>query len=342
MPPQHVRIVPRDDRIDVLVDSTLFTSYLVQHPLLCKPVLHPLMSADGVDVARGYPLTERRGERADHPHHAGIWFAYGSVAYGTHRIDFWNASPETKSLANMGTIHHSRVIAVESGENSGTLTVESVWRADDSREDLILQRTTYLFSALGSLRSIDMHITLHALRGLTFLDDKEGLLGIRVARFLESASESGSGQNFIDASGRETAVASTAATASATAAPSNGDAGLCRSGVYLTSEGNTGDDAWATRGKWCSLRSPHVTLAILDHPANVNFPTFWHARGYGLFAANPLGQSVFAPDRGALRFILEQGAETSFRYRVLIFGGAVQPGPVQLDAAFDDFSRVKG
>ena len=36
-----------------------------------------------------------------------------------------------------------------------------------------------------------------------------------------------------------------------------------------------------------------VSIAIIDHPQNPNYPTFWHARGYGLFAANPLGEKIF-------------------------------------------------
>ena len=53
-------------------------------------------------------------------------------------------------------------------------------------------------------RVIDQIITLHALKKIVFHDDKEGLLGIRVAHFLESANEKGG--TFTDANGNPTQV----------------------------------------------------------------------------------------------------------------------------------------
>ena len=59
-----------------------------------------------------------------------------------------------------------------------------------------------------------------------------------------------------------------------------------------------------------------VTLAMLDHPSNPGFPTYWHARGYGLFAANPLGESIFTEGKKELNLTLEPRQSTTFRYRV--------------------------
>ena len=68
-------------------------------------------------------------------------------------------------------------------------------------------------------------------------------------------------------------------------------------GKYVSSEGKEGDAVWSTRAKWTllggTIDGEPVTLAILDHPSNVGYPTHWHARGYGLFAANPLGDKQF-------------------------------------------------
>jgi hypothetical protein len=82
---------------------------------------------------------------------------------------------------------------------------------------------------------------------------------------------------------------------------------------------------WGTRGRWTSLtgviKGDTVTLAILDHPANLGFPTYWHARGYGLFAANPLGQkSMSGPS--ATSYTLAAGKSITFRHEVLILSGA--------------------
>jgi hypothetical protein len=89
----------------------------------------------------------------------------------------------------------------------------------------------------------------------------------------------------------------------------------------LSSEGKEGDAVWSTRGKWTLLggivNGEPVTLAILDHPSNVGYPTHWHARGYGLFAANPLGDSQFNEPK-PFNYALEPGASVTFKHRVLI------------------------
>ena len=81
-----------------------------------------------------------------------------------------------------------------------------------------------------------------------------------------------------------------------------------------------------TRGRWCILAGKigdeAITLGILDHPSNPNAPTYWHARGYGLFAANPLGRKVFKSDEPELTLALEPGKSVTYRHRILIRGAA--------------------
>jgi hypothetical protein len=57
---------------------------------------------------------------------------------------------------------------------------------------------------------------------------------------------------------------------------------------------------------------------MLDHPKNPGYPTYWHVRGYGLFAANTLGQEVFSEGKQTLNFALEPKQSARFKYRVLI------------------------
>ena len=70
-------------------------------------------------------------------------------------------------------------------------------------------------------------------------------------------------------------------------------------GEHLSSEGKKGDavvgDARPVDDALASIdrrTADHASRSI-DHPQNPGFPTYWHARGYGLFAANPLGQKIF-------------------------------------------------
>jgi Methane oxygenase PmoA len=309
---QGVKVIADEahQRVDVTIDGKPFTSY-VWPTTLKKPVLYPLIAPDGIDVVRGFPLAPRTGERVDHPHHAGIWFNYGNV----NGFDFWNNSDAIKPAdrGKMGTIHQQRVVSTKNGRDHGELVVESLWTAG-SGDDLLEQRTRYVFSRGHDERTIDSITTLHALQHVIFNDDKEGLLGIRVARWLESANEKGG--TFTDANGRPTEV-------QASNAPG-------ATGVYLTSEGKQGDQAWGTRGRWCALTGNtegHTeTIAIFDHPGNPNYPTYWHARGYGLFAANPLGQHIFDPKAPELGFSLEKNQTVTFTYRILLLPRAPLPG----------------
>jgi hypothetical protein len=290
-------------RVDVTIDGKPFTTYMWPTTLK-KPVLYPLIDSDGVTVTRGYPLAPLAGERVDHPHHAGMWFNYGNA----NGFDFWNNSDAIKAeqRPKMGTVVHTRIVSTKSGTEKGELMVDSEWVTGDGKK-IIEQQTRYVFARRAGERVIDQIVTLKAVDKVVFNDDKEGVLGIRVARWLESPEEKGG--IFTDANGNATKV---------DAPPGPNPA----TGVYLTSEGVKGVAVWSTRGRWCSLTGhtgDHVdTIAIIDHPANPGYPTYWHARGYGLFAANPLGRSIFDPKQPAFNYTLEKGQETTFRYRVVI------------------------
>jgi hypothetical protein len=194
-----------------------------------------------------------------------------------------------------------------------------VWTTG-SGQDILEQKTRYVFSVHKDERIIDLIVTLHALDRVVFHDDKEGLLGIRVARFLESAGEKGG--TFSDANGRPTEV------------PASNLPGA--TGVYLTSEGKQGDQAWGTRGRWCALTGNTagqvITIAIFDHPGNPNYPTYWHARGYGLFAANPLGQHIFDTKAPQLDYTVEKNQNVTFTYRILLLARAPLAGEMNRDA----------
>ena len=305
----EVKVKEAERRVDITYDGAPFTSY-IWPTTLKKPVLYPLLAPGGITVSRGYPLEPRPEERVDHPHHAGMWFNYGNV----NGFDFWNNSDAipAENREKMGSIRQTKIVSAHGGRDSGELVVETLWTTGKG-QDVLAEHTRFVFTHRADANVIDRITTLKALDHVVFNDDKEGLMGMRVAHFLESANEKGG--MFQDASGRVTKVAN-ADTAGAT-------------GVYLTSEGRQGDAAWGTRGKWCLLRGETngqpVTVAIYDHPENPGFPTYWHARGYGLFAANPLGDSIFNPKAPKHNFSIEKGQSATFRYRVIFTHGKVEP-----------------
>jgi hypothetical protein len=83
-----------------------------------------------------------------------------------------------------------------------------------------------------------------------------------------------------------------------------------------------------------------LTLIILDHPSNHGHPTYWHARGYGLFAANPFGRQGYDPKQPPITFTLKPGATLIFRHRILVLNG--HPGREELQKAFAEFAAEKG
>jgi Family of unknown function (DUF6807) len=320
----EVTVTPNDAarRVDVSIGGRLFTSYIWPERLK-KPVLYPLRSASGTLVTRGWPFDPRPGERVDHPHHVGLWFDYGDV----NGVDFWNNSDalEPPEAAKMGTILHRRIVEARGGADSGTLVAEMDW-VGPGNVPFLRERAAFTFRGDATSRTVERVTTLTAFdRRIVFNDNKEGLFGMRVARQLEQPSTTA--EVFTDASGKATRV------------PVLDNAGV--TGSYTSSEGKTGDAVWSTRGRWAMLTGTigpeALTLAILDHPKNVGFPTYWHARGYGLFAANPLGQKVFTEGKQpALNLTLEPQASVTFRYRVLILEGKATPD--RLEREFTTFA----
>jgi len=308
----EVKVNEASKRVDVTIDGKPFTSYIWPSTLK-KPVLYPLRSAKGTLVTRGFPLDPRKGERVDHPHHVGMWLNHGDV----NGLDFWNNSEAIKAdqAPKMGTIYHRKIVDAKSGANQGELTVETAWMTPDNKQ-LIKETTRFIFRG-GDSRTIDRITTLTALdQRVVFKDSKEALLGMRVTRALEQPADTA--EVFTDASGKATTV------------PVLDNTGV--TGKYVSSEGKEGDAVWSTRGKWTLLggtvEGEAVTLAILDHPSNPGYPTHWHARGYGLFAANPLGDKQFNEPK-EFNLTLEPGKSVTFTYRVLILGGPSTPNRIE-------------
>jgi hypothetical protein len=284
-------------------------------------VLYPLRTASGTSVTRGFPLEPRSGERTDHPHHVGLWMNYENV----NGVDFWNNSTELKpdQQAKMGTIVHRRIIKTRNGANEGELEVEMDWIMPDG-QPILHETADFIFHAGPGLRIVDRISTLTALdKPVVFKDSKDGMIALRVRRELEQPSTEAA--TYTDASGRATTVK---------AMDTNGVTGM-----YRSSEGKTGDAVWGTRGRWTMLtgkvQQENITLAIFDAPINPGFPTYWHARGYGLFAANPLGQAAFSNGKEKLNFTIQPKQSATFCYRVSILDHAATPEEMQV--RYDEF-----
>jgi hypothetical protein len=313
-----------DHRVDVLIGGKPFTAYLYPATLK-KPVLYPILTASGTAVTRGFPLDPRSGDSTDHPHHVGHWFNFGDV----NGFDFWgysDATPE-KDLPHMGRIVHGSITRASGGADSGELAVTANW-ITNAGTTILREETRFTFRGQGDVRTIDRETRWTALdRPVTFGDTKEGAFGIRVARELEHPSKET--RTFTNDSGEVETVGKSDRSAA--------------NGEYLASDGTRGEAVWGTRGPWMALlgtigKEP-VTLAIFDHPSNHGYPTYWHARGYGLFAANPFGRKGFDPKLDAARFQLEAGRSVVFHHRILVQSAKLSRDQVQ--TAYDAFVGVR-
>lgn len=309
----RVELVPEPERhrVRVQVGGRPFTSYVFDDSLevLKKPVLYPIRTASGVSIVRGYPIDPRPGERIDHPHHIGHWLNYGDV----NGLDFWNNSSAVpdEERSGMGHIVHRQINELESGRGRGVLGVRTAWQRPDGTT-ILQEDTRFIFRAEGDRRMIDRITRLTAVnRRVEMSDNKEGFVAVRVRRELEHPAEGPVEIVGPDGEPLEEPVES--------------NEGV--SGRYLNAHGVTGRAVWGQRSPWVLLEGvvegDSVGVAILDHPENVGHPTYWHARGYGLFSANPLGQSIFSEGEEQLGYALESGESVTFRYRILVLEGDV-------------------
>jgi len=310
------------NKIDITIKGKPFTSFIFPDTLE-KPVLYPINAADGEPITRGYPLAPRPGEPTDHPHHIGLWLNYENV----NGLDFWNNSFNIPAAEKQhyGWIRTDKIIETAGGK-TGSLTYSANWQNQQGHV-LLKEQTHFVFSADKEVRIIDRITTLTAQEDVSFPDVKDGLLGLRVAHELQLPSAETS--SFTDDKGHVTIV----------------KADTIPTGNYLTSEGYQGDSAWSSRGKWCLLYGKKgndiISIAIIDHPLNPGYPTYWHARGYGLFAANTLGQKIFSKGANQFNFSLQKGASVSFRYRVVIASGKQALGKDEINQLSADFEAVR-
>ncbi|MHA1821609.1 MAG: PmoA family protein, partial [Promethearchaeota archaeon] len=169
----------------------------------------------------------------------------------------------------------------------GKITMENFWTDKKGHNQLKENRTITVYN-MDDIRMVDFIIKFKSLIGdIKFKDTKEGgFLSIRVATSMDG-SRGGKIENSIGA----------------------------------VSEKET----WGKRAEWCDysgiVEGKKVGVAIFDNYDNVNFPTYWHVRDYGLMAANPFGLSHFIGKNKNGTYILNAKDELIFKYRLVVHDG---------------------
>ncbi len=294
--------VDKDKKVEVFVDNKFFTAFIYPDNME-KQSLYPIIASSGKMITRGFPLQPRPFERTDHPHHVGMWFNFGDV----NGLDFWNNSFAIPAAEKpkYGKIAFDKIISLNS--KSGKLIVSANWM-DINKHVLLNEQTSYVFSGKGNSRIIERITQLTAKNQVTFTENKEGLLGIRLDRAFEEPATKP--EVFLDAKGFETLV------------PVLNNEGV--NGVYRNAEGFKAGDVWGKRSKWVALRAVKegevITIVILDHPNNLNYPAWSHARGYGLFASNNIGGRAFDKNASPVKKVLAEGDQIVFKHKIIIGG----------------------
>lgn len=177
-------------------------------------------------------------------------------------------------------------IAVAADGKSGSVQFSCKYLGPDDKL-VCTDKTMLTFYDLGDTRAIDWDITIQASDGaLKFGDTKEGMMAIRTHPSLR----------------------------------------IDQGALAMNSEGVTGEDIWGKPAKWVDysgkVEGNQVGVAIFDHPENLRHPTTWHARAYGLVAANPFGLHHFLDKpEGTGDFNVAKGDAIRFRYRFVFHPG---------------------
>jgi hypothetical protein len=198
-------------------------------------------------------------------------------------VKFWENDPSyTKGVMGKIVVREAKW---QNGDHAGTLATTMDWK-DAKGKTLVVENRDMTFSGDDKLRTIDFHVALTSAENVTYGDTKEGAFAIRLAEpFTERK-----GGKISDADGRKGMV-----------------------------------NVWGKRSSWVDYSAvvdgEPLGVAIFDHRDNPRYPTYWHARDYGLFALNPFGRKAFDPKEEESQWKVPAGQKLEFRWRVLVHPG---------------------
>ena len=211
-------------------------------------------------------------------------------------IDFWAEG------AKCGKIKDTHRRIVTAGPVLLRLFTRDDWLGPDGKRVCSDERTVTFYRTRGS-RTIDFEVTIRASSGaVTFGETKEGMFGLRVASSMDVKRKTG--------------------------------------GRITNAEGVTDERAWGKASPWVDYIGPVKTktagIAVLNHPDSFRYPTAWHVRPYGLFAANPFGGHDFGESVPG-DYTIPAGEAITFRYRVILHEGDTKAARV--DRAFAAYAK---
>jgi hypothetical protein len=293
---QPVSVTRTGDHIQITIAGRPFTIYYFD-PAVAKPYFMPLRSAQGTVITRGFPIGNTVPAADQHdpdlePHQRPMYFGHGDID----GIDFWGESvfPKWSDDSVFGRTVVVKIEEMHGGPASGML--RALFHLVSPSGRVVADETqAFAFRGDPSTRIIDCAFTITANHGapVVFGDTKEGTFALRLTQALNVPP-----------------------------------------GHMVNSNGAVGEkEVWGKRANWVDyygkVNDEEVGVAIFDSPKSFRHPTYWHARGYGLFSANPFGIREFTGDsKQDGSWTLKMGKSVVFRYRIFIHHGDTQQAHV--------------
>lgn len=202
-------------------------------------------------------------------------------------------------------IVHDHFKEIVTGKSKGGFTELNRW-IDNEGNTVLLEERTFIIQGSNSPRILDISTKLTAAQEkVVFGDTKEGSMAIRLAASMRLEGDVAQGH-------------------------------------IINSEGLKDGKTWGKRAKWVDYHGPvngkTVGVAIFDNPDNPRYPTWWHVRPYGLFAANPFGIHDFEKKPAKTGDLpLKQGESVRFSYRFVFHEG--DAAAANIEALYQDYTK---
>ena len=212
------------------------------------------------------------------------------------KTDTWDQMP------GHGSIRETARPTVQGGGPVGILRTRNDW-LDRSGKKVCEDERVVQFYATKGARVFDFAVTLKATEGPVKMgDNKDGIFAIRVAGPMAVTAKLG--------------------------------------GQIVNSRGLKDKAAWGQPAEWVDYNGPlagaTMGIAILNEPSSFRFPTTWHVRDYGLFAANPFGWHDFGQAKPGDHTI-PPGESIRLAYRVILHDGTTESA--RIAARFAEYAH---
>ena len=285
-----VEIKELPDKVTVEVGGKPFTEY--HYTDAPHVYFYPLFGPGGAKMTRDWPMKDTPNEAHDHFHHRSLWFSHGLV----NGVDFWSEPGSTGGKPPkipLGQIVHDKFLKVQGGEKEGVIEDQLKWVAPDGSATLTSVQTFKVYDGPDTERVFDFVVALKAgEKDVVFEDTKEGSMALRINESMRLTHGKTPGE-----------------------------------GHLVDSAGDKDGEVWGKHSAWADYSGPvdgkTVGIAFFDSPSNPRHPTRWHARDYGLFAANPFCEHLMdkAQPAGAGDFKIPAGQTATFKYRFILHEG---------------------